>query len=121
MQCVQADRIARGSSSKARLKGLFFVSFFAAGRHATFGAVWIGKMNLLPKTRHCSVVWEAHLSLDVNFKSRLESFGLAAGCASNWSRRCEDCGVQTETVFDRAIDITAPNMGQSVVSIGTVQ
>ena len=28
-------------------------------------------MNLLPKTRHCSVVWEAHLSLDVNFKSRL--------------------------------------------------
>ena len=50
-----------------------------------------------------------------------ESFGLAAGCASNWSRRCEDCGVQTETVFDRAIDITAPNMGQSVVSIGAVQ
>ena len=85
------------------------------GRHATFGAIYLGQMNKLPKNPHCTVVWEVgEASGFLWFVGDLlvwVLFFLVPGGLATWGQWRQDRRLEAKAVLDSHDCDATPNLG----------
>ena len=75
-----------------------FLAFACFGRHANFGASWVGKLNKVPANKLVSVVWEVPRKPDPFLVESCWMI-LLSGSDANRRWRAEDRGYQTQTLL----------------------